>query len=245
MIIGQVFKGWKVVSKDTELDKKYNYNYICKCVECGDLRSYKKYDIIKEKIGYCKKCSKKNINPEDVSLVDDIIRLKEEGLADKKIGDILGCSKDKIRYLRRKYNIGNGVKPEKIETVKEPKKYYCPCGEELIHLGNRPLKYCSEKCRYKYHTKERVGSKPKKTYVCPICNQEFEGKKNSKYCSNECRNQARKDKYNKTKVLKCSTDFNKGTFINFKVEQSLTRIFGITDKDRVKTIVKEKLQCLL
>ncbi len=244
-MIGQTFKGWKVISKDTELDKKYNYNYICKCVECGDVRSYEKYDIIKGKIGYCKKCSKKNINPEDVSLVDDIIRLKEEGLADKKIGDILGCSKDKIRYLRRKYNIGNGVKPEKIEVVKEPKKYYCPCGEELIHLGNRPPKYCSEKCRYEYRTKHLRPKKPYKTYTCSVCTNTFDSPKNSKYCSEKCRKQVARDKYHKTKVLKCSTDFNKGAFINFKVEQSLNRIFGTADKDRVKTIVKEKLQCLL
>lgn len=65
------------------------------------------------------------------------------------------------------------------------------CGKEIPSKN----KFCSQSHSAIYNNSHR----PKKKYVCQFCGKEFSGytKKNNKYCSIECANKAKFDKYNK------------------------------------------------
>lgn len=93
----------------------------------------------------------------------------------KDLSKITGISLNKVKFLCNIY---------KIRPCKKP--ICIVCGEE-IDLSNSSIvnKYCSKKC-------SDTINKPKKerkpiTKTCIHCNKTFEGKPNSKYCSESCK----------------------------------------------------------
>lgn len=55
--IGDTFLSWKV----KEPDSNKRYYYICECVECGAIRSFCKYNLLKGSYAPCRKCGHKSI----------------------------------------------------------------------------------------------------------------------------------------------------------------------------------------
>lgn len=87
------------------------------------------------------------------------------------------------------------------------------CGAEF-HAARASQVCCSQKCRRERKlalqrirdAKRRVG-KPLpqvKELVCPVCGKQFQSERGHKYCSEECRRQARKESYaQQSKQVSC------------------------------------------
>lgn len=63
--IGDIFHTWEVISEAK------NYNYNCKCIECGDEKVINKYALLNNTYALCKKCGVKSILE---SNIDTILR---------------------------------------------------------------------------------------------------------------------------------------------------------------------------
>ena len=70
------------------------------------------------------------------------------------------------------------------------------CGNEfeLKKHGRRDVRFCSDKCCSAWYRSNVLASRPKKyTRVCECCGQSYQTNyENQKYCSNECRFEARR-----------------------------------------------------
>ncbi len=81
------------------------------------------------------------------------------------------------------------------------KKMCLECGKpiEQNHIG-RPRKFCSDKCRSRWHSKHPSPQNwsSTRTAVCPQCGRDFLASRESprprKYCSRACANRARAKK---------------------------------------------------
>jgi hypothetical protein len=93
------------------------------------------------------------------------------------------CGKCRHKYRKKHYRIT------------EP--FICKyCGKEFHPKGYDRTTYCSRECAFA----DRVAKpKEKRKPICVICGKEFEGRLNSKYCSDECYEKYKKDKYLKYK----------------------------------------------
>lgn len=91
------------------------------------------------------------------------------------LSKITGISLNRVKFLAEIYNI------------KPCKKAFCTvCGEEIDLSKSKVVnKYCSRKCADKHYRPK----KEKKPIVkhCVYCAKTFEGKPNSKYCSDLCK----------------------------------------------------------
>lgn len=53
--IGDKFGTWTVIKASSDDNKKYNYNYLCRC-DCGAEKEFSKYNLLRGKQAVCKKC---------------------------------------------------------------------------------------------------------------------------------------------------------------------------------------------
>lgn len=75
----------------------------------------------------------------------------------------------------------------KMYDLKPCKKAYCViCGKEIGVKGSVVKKYCSNECYYEVVKEKRKQSKTTMK-TCVSCGATFEGKTNSKFCSDRCR----------------------------------------------------------
>lgn len=93
-----------------------------------------------------------------------IIELTLSGNTQKQIANKLNISLDKVRYWQKKLNVSANVE----RTVK------CNGCNQTFKTSNKLSKYCSEKCRIKFHSKRYVAEGKKKKIVCKECKEEFE-----------------------------------------------------------------------
>ena len=90
-------------------------------------------------------------------------------------------------------------KRNSYKYLSQPHVRRCPvCGEVFETKGRgRPKKFCSEKCRMKYHhSNPNVDNwKTTRIAVCPLCCKEFKAAREyghpRKYCSRACANRGR------------------------------------------------------
>lgn len=88
-----------------------------------------------------------------------------------------------------KYNKGTILLVFNLYNFKAQKKPICLyCGEELELKSNVLPKYCDRICREKHYRKiNNLEEKKQIIKTCVVCEKEFVGSRNSKYCSEECR----------------------------------------------------------
>lgn len=149
-----------------------------------------------------------------------IIELRKQNLGYKVIANKLGLTRDKVRAICLKNNLG-GVKSEIIKTKKikqdKPKPTVCiNCGKNIIHVNKRGpySKYCSTECRREYDKQTKRQRAENKEYknTCEYCNSKFNSRnKSTKYCSEECK---KKGYYSEEKECKYCGYVFKTTFEN-------------------------------
>lgn len=82
ILIGSTIKNWEVIDK-VKSDKKYSYTYRCRCIKCGNTRTYNKYYLNEDNSLECSKCIAieaakikykefKHMCQEDIPGIDDI-----------------------------------------------------------------------------------------------------------------------------------------------------------------------------
>lgn len=80
--VGSIIKDWEVIEK-VESNKKYSYEYRCRCIKCGNTRTYNKYYLNEDNSLECSKCVAlevarakyeefKSMCQEDIPKVDNI-----------------------------------------------------------------------------------------------------------------------------------------------------------------------------
>lgn len=165
-----------------------------------------------------------------------------------------------IKEKLEKYCLDNDVK---IELKRDDKVYCLQCNKEI----KKGKKFCNPSCAAKYNNRHRVvseqqkekvrqtlrnklnkndgeyiigNSKPYFLYkkICPICNNEFLGKKKQKYCSPKC---AQNSPEVKQKIReKVQERIDNGTFSGWKTRniKSYAEIFweNVLDNNRINYI---------
>ena len=92
-----------------------------------------------------------------------------------------------------KYNKSTILLVCNLYNLKPTKKPICLfCGKELEIKANVLPKYCDRKCRESHYRElnklDKLDRKTKPIIkTCIVCNRKFEGSRNSKYCSSECK----------------------------------------------------------
>lgn len=91
------------------------------------------------------------------------------------LSKMTGICSPRLGFLTELY----GIKPRK--------KAFCEvCGKEITASRNKRVsKYCSKECSYKKHNPKKERKPIIKT--CLHCGNTFEGKPNSKFCSDLCK----------------------------------------------------------
>jgi len=121
-----------------------------------------------------------------IYLVEDILRLRKQGVGFRKIAKRLGVSRDKVRSVCRKHDLG-GFLGAKEKVPKPDKVYICRnCGSLITE---RKKKHCSDFCRREWNKKNPA------TYegFCLFCGKQFISTyKKQKYCSVTCRGLSRR-----------------------------------------------------
>lgn len=126
---------------------------------------------------------------------EQIVDLRKKGYGYRMIGQMLGLSRDAVRYFCKSNGMAGNA-----ENVLISDGANCPCcgGGILQTEGKgRRKKFCSEKCRREWWKKHPgAGNKSESaTYhsTCAGCGKEFTAYGNShrKYCSHACYIQAR------------------------------------------------------
>jgi endogenous inhibitor of DNA gyrase (YacG/DUF329 family) len=98
------------------------------------------------------------------------------------------------------------------EYLSRPNVRVCPsCGEVFEAKGRgRPQRFCSEKCRTRYHHKYPNPANWTSTRIarCPMCGNEFQASREyghpRKYCSRACANRARAVERRKAEAAKAT-----------------------------------------
>lgn len=123
----------------------------------------------------------------ELELVEFIKQKQEEGLGDKKIGDLIGLNKDRIKYIRRKYNIKPSDKKVKY-TLKEFTELINPYINNSKSLKKLALSVGIKEYELKKYMKiYNIDFNPYIT--CNNCGVKIEGsfdKGKGNFCSEEC-----------------------------------------------------------
>lgn len=121
---------------------------------------------------------------------EQIVDLRKKGYGYRLIGQMLGLSRDAVRYFCK----ANGMAGN-AENVLISDGANCPCcGGEILQNGGkgRRKKFCSEKCRREWWKKHPgAGNKSESAIyqsTCSACGKEFTayGNNHRKYCSHAC-----------------------------------------------------------
>lgn len=138
-IIGNRVYTWEVVEKDTN-DKKYNYDYKCKCNECGNEEIFNKHNFLAGKVSKCNVCEKKKViemnyeefsnmfneelNEENLPIPEEIVYNKEYTLICEKghkfrtsIEKFSGCTKCKMSNSRKSRDIAKAEMGDNFENA--------------------------------------------------------------------------------------------------------------------------------
>lgn len=78
--------------------------------------------------------------------------------------------------------------------LRPSKKAYCLCCNKEIKITRTTVpKYCGTSCRNKYYRLKNGQPETPKPIIktCAVCGTEFEGAKASKYCSSQCKEDAK------------------------------------------------------
>lgn len=107
--------------------------------------------------------------------------MREEGKSYQAIASFLGISKSTVQsYCRR-----NKIKVKNHLNGSQESMYVncLNCGKELKQISKqKPKKFCSDQCRYKWWSLKNSEKK-----ICDYCKKPFmSSTKNRKYCSHEC-----------------------------------------------------------
>jgi endogenous inhibitor of DNA gyrase (YacG/DUF329 family) len=137
----------------------------------------------------------------------------DQKFSQREIAQKAGCSRGKVRYRMKKWNIKKRSQKQSLEKKYEEKriKTNCPVCGEHVEKAKSSIKddqqeiYCSQKCAYKgrgkYTKMDCEGGydvKPtilKKT--CKECEETFKvelANKNYKYCSRKCFHKSHSDR---------------------------------------------------
>ena len=117
---------------------------------------------------------------------ENISKFRHAGFGYTAIANELNISINTIKSFCKTNNLG-GVKAKKKNPIKEI-SFCLNCGQELVITpGKKKKKFCSDKCRYQWWTKNR-DKKSSFEIRCKTCNKTFNTYKNSnrKYCFHEC-----------------------------------------------------------
>lgn len=123
------------------------------------------------------------MNNNTQELINQIIISRKKCMNVKDIAERLDVSKDKVKYIIKRYNI---PRYEHIVVCKN-------CDGEYKTLSHSSV-FCTDKCRASYNRKNLGDEK-----LCIHCNTKFNSYKNFKYCSINCRREY-EDK-NKKKIV--------------------------------------------
>ena len=121
--------------------------------------------------------------------VKQILELREQNLGYREIAYQTGLTRDAVRNLCRKYEMG-GYRARPQTTPKNA----CPnCGKPVVDSGaGRKRRFCSEYCRRRWWKLHRDAACQNDTAVyhfqCECCKQPFTayGNRNRKFCSRSC-----------------------------------------------------------
>jgi len=119
-----------------------------------------------------------------------IQQLRLEGLSYTQIASAIGVHRNTIKSFCRRNMLGDSLTSGGVCNSDQSTacKY---CGKKLHQIrGQKPKKYCSDKCRFAWWNENREAMKKKALYKykCAYCNREFEsyGSKNRKFCGHTC-----------------------------------------------------------
>ena len=113
-----------------------------------------------------------------------IHKMRNEGYSFTKIADELNISVNTIKSYCRRIKEQHNIKNEKILCCKE-------CSKEIIQQeGKKEKKFCNDKCRLTWWSKNTDKLKKKAMYefTCSGCGKKFQayGNNKRKYCSHNC-----------------------------------------------------------
>lgn len=143
---------------------------------------------------------------------------------------LTGISKSRVNMICKMYDL------------KPCKKAYCiTCGKEIHNIHEVGRKYCSNKCRKAKSKSNKEISAPKKETrkkrlrTCVICGTQFEGKTNSKFCSDKCKPYLKENKERKSsKVIKESKENKEPNKVTVEIGTTIGnwRVIGLEENDK-------------
>ena len=244
---------------DTETGREYGvtrekirgyrrkFNIDLSILEEFKLKEEKKLiDIIKEKAKIFNK-------PKDISKEIDVSLSRIKKLIEKynisltnKI-KCLNCNKEFEPTKTGRRNLYCSNKCREDYKTKNKKSICKTCGKEFV--GNKT--YCSDECKRSV------------TLQCKICGKQFNGFCTEKFCSKECKEENEKRRYieysskeiqvecevcgapmimkaTSKKQRICSLK-RRSKFLDYRVNQSLEKIFETNDEQKIKELVRRKI----
>lgn len=115
-----------------------------------------------------------------------IINYRKRGIGYKNIAQLVGVSRDHVRYVLKKNNIETEWNPSNIGT-----KVCLQCGKEYI-LKAVNQKYCSNECIKQHIQDMRKPVRSSRLVPCKVCGKLFISFHGKKICSEECQKENRK-----------------------------------------------------
>lgn len=118
--------------------------------------------------------------------IEDISRMRSDGLSYAKIAAALGASANTIKSICQRNDLGGRTAQAEVDL--SDCQY---CGKPITQRpGRKKRHFCSDACRlawWKEHP-ERIRRKAVYALVCVHCGHSFEsyGNKARKFCSHEC-----------------------------------------------------------
>jgi endogenous inhibitor of DNA gyrase (YacG/DUF329 family) len=126
---------------------------------------------------------------------EKITKLRLDGLGYKAIATRLNLTRDAVRKYCQRCNLDGTAEAAKLNHKEKVNNgLLCQnCGNEIVQPGRgRKKKFCSDKCRTAWWTKNyelhKFGKQSLHKAICAECGKKFVSysKKNRKYCSHKC-----------------------------------------------------------
>lgn len=117
---------------------------------------------------------------------------RAEGLGYQAIANLIGASKDSVRYFCRTNDLA-GKKSDKKTRINKKGIFCLYCNKPIVQTEGKRLKqFCSDKCRISWWNQERKDQKHhgkgQTKKKCKCCGKSFYSyrSQNKKYCSTSC-----------------------------------------------------------
>lgn len=129
----------------------------------------------------------------------EILKLRKKGYGYKSISSILKIKRNTVRNVCKACNLtgyGQPIEGDIEDLINIPKNcLYCGKEINLEDRRGRKSKFCSDKCRRTWWSKnsDKKNKKAWYTFICKNCGIEFKayGNKNRKFCSVRCASEYR------------------------------------------------------